>query len=225
VPEVYAGGKWQMYDPALQAYYYNLSGQPASVKELTENNRLILAPTKKIQLSESNNIPVHVLDSLRYGMGVCRYYLSSKDHFENSTYYQTFEVTRFEMQIPAGSELVLPVYEPLLMKQTDWFNNHRKNNYYLKLVLPAGTTGVINIPLVLVAVDGVATAHTSHGNKQVYHFTGRNKEPLQIIDTALSIAVDHKSTSLYYKLPEKFKDRVSLSISGSPQIVSSISQD
>jgi hypothetical protein len=212
VPEIFIHGKWQMYDAAFQTYYLNKDGIPASVEELTNNNNLILHPNKILKLKEHNNIPSDLIDTLRNGMSVCKHYLSSKDHFENKSYYQTFELKDFRLCIPTSSTIVLPVYKPKLMNQVDWSNNTRDNNYYLKLVLPKNTTGKICMPLILIEVEGNITFRTSNKKNADYKFPNKNREILEIIDTSLSIVSVNEPTNLYYKLPEKFKSLTPITV-------------
>ena len=213
VPEVYANGKWQMYDPAFQSYYLNREGLPAGVQELTAQNNLILHPIESLFIKESNNIPSHIMDSLRYGMNVCRHYLSSKNHFINQSYNHTFDVKDFFIQVPISSTIILPVYKPELMHQVDWFGNTLNNNYYLKLTLPANCTGTIRMPLVLIALEGNALLFSSQKNDTIKIFGNKNTSPLDIIDTALSIVSVQETTNLYYKLPKRFANPIDITIS------------
>lgn len=212
VPEIFIHGKWQMYDPAFQTYYLNKDGIPASVEELTNNNNLILRPNKIIKIKEYNNIPSNIIDTLRYGMSVCKHYLSSKGHFENKSYYQTFDVKDFKWRIPSSSTIVFPVYKPQLMNEVDWLNKTRDNNYYLKLVLPKNTTGKICLPLILIAVEGNCIFRSLSKKKYDYVFPNKNKKTLEIIDTAVSIVSVKETTNLYYKLPEKFKSLTPITV-------------
>lgn len=222
VPEVYVNGTWQMYDPSFQSYYLNKSGIPASVSELSHNNSLILNPYKTFTLKESNNIPSKIIDSLRYGMSVCRHFLSEKTHFENKTYYNTTEVPAFLIQLPPRCSISFPIYKPQIMQQVDWFDKSRDNHYYLKLIIPANSQGIIKLPLILVSVDGDIILRSSDNSKMQYSFSGKTSKPLEIIDTALSIVSACKTTVLYYKIPEKFSQKIHINISKissfSPQI-------
>lgn len=213
VPEVYVNGKWQMYDPSFQAYYLNKSGMPASVQELTANNQLILNPYKTITVSEKNNLDAKIVDSLRYGMSVCKHYLSDSGHIENKSYYKTSYVSDFLIEIPRRSSITLPVYNPTILTQKDWLFRNRNNHYYLKLNIPANTTGIIKIPLILVAVEGDIELQSFTNKNKTFKFVGKNTKPLEIIDTSLFVLKTNKTTHLYYKIPEEFNNPTPISIS------------
>ncbi|MDZ4667763.1 MAG: hypothetical protein SGJ00_07750 [bacterium] len=225
VPEVMANGKWQMYDPAFQAYYLNDKGIPANVTELTENNSLILTPIKTISLKESNNIQKRVIDSLRYSMSVCRHYLSPKPHFVNKSYYQTFQINDFAFQMPPHSTIILPISKPELLQELDWENKNRENGNYLKLILNSNSIGQLKIPLILVAVEGDVTFRTSLRNNLEYSFVEKNAIPLEIIDTLLTIVKVKTTASLYYKLPERFKQNTTIHVDNKAFDHISVSQE
>ncbi len=212
VPEVFSDGKWKMYDPAFQVYYTNKLGQPASVQELVADNSLILSPLNKISIKEHNNLSAGIMDSLRYSMGVCKHYLSDSSHFENTSYYQTNQVSEFKIQLPKGCRIVLPVYKPTILTQPDWLDKNRDNHYYLKLEVPANTNGTIKLPLILTCVEGDIQLKSSADNNRSYNFSRGTFNQLEIIDTALTITSTTQNSCLYYKLPERFKNQIPITV-------------
>lgn len=149
VPEVFANGRWEMYDPDLNVYYLTRSGQVAGVDELGADPSLITAPTEPIYEST---------DEFVYGSFIAGIYDNRTDgnnYVADFVFLATTPSGVSQVQLPARARLLLPGH---------WTDTPIgfDGDFYLPvkayrqaaLELPAGFTGTIGLPWVLVDVQG-----------------------------------------------------------------------
>lgn len=168
VPEVYADGKWQMYDPSFQAYYLNNKGEIASVEELVQNQEYILEPREKISAytfhySVSDSFK-SVYDSLKYSDFINKYYATTGNNKPNEWYENTFIYDRMKFCLPSGASLKVPVYADNIINFKDWFGNESEINYFIKVEFPANSNDNINLPLVFVQPKNMSAGSVNQKN-------------------------------------------------------------
>mgnify|MGYP001015480296 CR=1 FL=1 len=144
VAEVLVNGRWEMYDPTFQVYYYNRQNKVAGVEELADDPALITEPIQ----------PILDLNAPAYSQ-VVEIYGTKEDNETNSkitNWYLTYPDENLQFAIPPGGKLYFPaVFSPDLKNLNGnlvpLFSN-------MKLALPPGWTGEIDIPLVIQTIEG-----------------------------------------------------------------------
>lgn len=142
VPEVYASGRWQMYDPSLKVFYRNDKGEVASVTELAENPDYVL----RLPFSRASENPFSAA-------------------FANSEYiaslYQSTEnnaILEFGcVQLNSGGQnaFTLPPSATLEFPGAFLESKTLKLQYaQAKLSIPSSWTGLVESPLVLEQISG-----------------------------------------------------------------------
>ena len=97
VPEVFADGKWQMYDSTFRVYYLNVEGQVASVSELSADVSLITNPSNRISYSQD----------IAYSGYLSRLYSGKKSLVTSYPGSETHDMDG-HYSLPAGSSISLP---------------------------------------------------------------------------------------------------------------------
>jgi len=146
VPEVFAAGRWQMYDPDLGVYYINEQGQIAGVEELETAPQLITNPLQIVQR------PERVQDSAPYSAEVAGIYTSTADNTVWDYYMQLAPARNFSFSLPPGGAIAFGgrwAPPPL-----DLYGVPIGDAVNLELTLPAGWSGTVTLPLVLVGING-----------------------------------------------------------------------
>ena len=149
VPEVFADGKWQMFDAHLRIYYHTRDGRVASVSELARDSLLILAPIRPIQSPDGRSFNV-------YSQRMASIYRTTDDNYLCDECFPRGETAASDLvfSLPPGAALaiggrysdrVLKIYDG---RQTAWKYGQ------LKLTIPAGWSGRVDLPLVLIDVRG-----------------------------------------------------------------------
>jgi hypothetical protein len=143
VPEVYAAGRWEAYDPALPVYYVNRQGQVAGVQDLGADPSLITSPQEP-RVMASSTVP--------YGQAMADIYATTADNRLLPTSFFAWPHETAALSLPAGARVAYP--GQWAKPPADVSGNVPPSTAQLSLALPAGFTGVIDWPLVLWDVQG-----------------------------------------------------------------------
>jgi hypothetical protein len=143
VSEVRVNNRWEMYDTDLGIYCFNNDGQVSGVEELSENPSLVTNPVN----------PVKKKDHEGYKQKWADFY-STKDNVVSSFYNYQLPVKPFNLVLPARSRL-----DFFQKFETGKFNLrgdqvHKEHYLNLRMTIPAGYKGVIEMPLVLHSIKG-----------------------------------------------------------------------
>ncbi|MFT3913791.1 MAG: Ig-like domain-containing protein [Anaeromyxobacteraceae bacterium] len=143
VPEVHVSGRWEMYDPDLAVYYRTRDGAVAGVEDLEADPSLVTTPTAPLRQ-----------DPWVYGETVAAIYASASDNHVISGIFFEPPRPRPPLKLPAGAAITYPGVWTEAPKgyagvPTLYFAE-------LRLDLPDGFVGVIDLPFALRAVSGKA---------------------------------------------------------------------
>jgi hypothetical protein len=140
VPEVKVGERWAMLDPDLAVYYKTIGGSTASVAELASNPELITAPMDPVQPESAS----------AYWQEIADIYGSTSDNTVDDYDLEGPDRLSGQVELPAGARITYPG------KWSDGLIGAEASQIYpapayaqLKLDLPAGYSGVIQLPFVL----------------------------------------------------------------------------
>jgi hypothetical protein len=135
VAEALVNDRWEMWDPDLEVYYHNRDGLVAGVEELAIDPTLIRQPVD----------PILPGASWPYQQVVADIYSSRSDNFLYPPDPMADSPTTLE--IPPGGTFEFPdIYETPL----DAIETTRVPSYTnARLVVPAGFSGTVNIPLLI----------------------------------------------------------------------------
>ncbi len=135
VAEVLVNGRWEMWDPDLEVYYYNRDGLVAGVQELVNDPTLIGDPDN----------PILPAGAWPYQQTVADIYASAGDNF----LYPPASFTEFPvtLEIPAGGTFEFPdLYDaPLVTQYLSMVPSYTN----ARLVVPAGFSGTLSVPLII----------------------------------------------------------------------------
>jgi hypothetical protein len=148
VPEILAGGRWEMYDPDLGVYYLNRSGQVAGVQELADDPSLISSPVYM-------GMPMwpHPYSSV-----VADIYGSQYDNFLEPDWL--YDAAAYDsappVVMPPGSTLTYPGHWTSAPMQADGITPIAEYKQ-AALDLALGWTGTIQPPWALADIQGSGT--------------------------------------------------------------------
>jgi len=148
VPEILEAGRWQMFDPDLDVYYYTRAGDVAGVEELAADPSLITSPTAPIYGSAEN---------FAYSATVADIYdaLEDNNYIGDTVFLDPAPSGSSRITLPAGSRLLLPGHWTPAPTGYDGDTPYPVRAYrQAALELPAGWTGPIDLPWVLWDVQG-----------------------------------------------------------------------
>ncbi len=147
VAETYASGRWEMYDPDLQVYYYNRNGQVANVAELATSPELITNPIN----------PVYDITQTAYSQLVAGLYSSSSDNVIYACNSSAIVNYTPQVEIPAGGTLEFPAVFASPVRTIESSEAPSYTNARLNIL--AGWTGSITTPFVIhsIGYDGPQT--------------------------------------------------------------------
>lgn len=155
VPEVYDGLDWHMYDPDLGVYYYDRTGQVASVATLSADTDLILNPIQPVLPNDGTQEAYSTVISAIYGDG---------EHYDATwTFLYQGAALSPRITLPPGASFTYPgKFLPQVIgynvSGTTLIPNVSEYAAEAKLDLPSGWTGTLNqLPLVLWDVQGSGT--------------------------------------------------------------------
>lgn len=146
VPEVFVNNRWEMWDPTYHVFYPDSNGIPASVSGLSSSPELIKKPNDPFGLKKTLWMRM-----AGYSSNLTDLYSSSNDNVILKTFDAKYEKSaRLKFSIPADSKILFPVYSGLPLWSNYRGEINRLNDYAeLALYLNPGTTGTINLPLLL----------------------------------------------------------------------------
>ncbi len=148
VPEIFDNGRWQMFDPDLDVYYYTRTGNVAGVEELAADPNLITAPITPIYGSAEN---------FAYSETVADIYDASagNNYIGDAVFLAADPAGSSRVLLPAGARLLLPGHWTAAPTGFDGDTTRTVRAYrQAALELAAGWTGSIDLPWVLWDVQG-----------------------------------------------------------------------
>lgn len=151
VPEVFADGAWQMYDPAFLVYYTNRDGSVCSAEMLMDHPELITEPLKRMDFPVSTT--EILLEIIRYSDMISNLYATK----ENNKVYDPMvlsdpAVQDFMLTLPPGAAFEFPL---LSKREFVPLFSFMGNNYAnARLTVPQDWQGRIELPLVVCAIKG-----------------------------------------------------------------------
>lgn len=147
VPEVWLGDRWAMYDPDLAVFYRERSGSVASVDDLVRDPSLITSPVERLP----------ELDDWPYSSVVADTYASA---FDNDISFYLMEPTPLPLQstftLPRGGHLEI-VGAGVQLVPSVVEGERDVALAPVRLWIPPGYAGELELPLVLVDGHGDAT--------------------------------------------------------------------
>lgn len=155
VSEVFADGRWQMYDSSLGVFYLNRDGRVASVEELVSDPALITSPLKKLPVRKRQLFIHH---SRAYSSEVASLYARSSDNRSEHVLERGPLTEGLLLHLPPGSRAELPVR----LKDAVWIDGYHGNRWqppaFVRYTLPDDWEGVMHLPFLIVSVTGKGTA-------------------------------------------------------------------
>ena len=149
VPEVFIDGRWEMYDPDLEVYYYNTSGNVVGVEDLEQDSGLITNPINPV----NNN-------ALPYSSTVADIYATLNDN-QIAPWYYTNPVQDYllQFQVPPLGAFEFPgiFASPL----SNLYSNSTPKYTNARLIIPNGSPFDVEIPLVVHAIILATTSPAS----------------------------------------------------------------
>jgi Bacterial Ig domain len=201
VPEIFAGGRWQMFDPDLGVYYFNRAGSVASVAELEADPGLISSPVNPIFAPGE--------DRGAYGADVAAIYGSTANNFTDNPEVSDEPFQSSRVTLPAGARLIYPgiwTAAPIGYEVGDPTAHPVHQFRQARLDVPEGITGIIATPWVPWDVQGsgrvrilgdeysVGTA--AIGNRLVA--PGQSITSIEILDNPAGLAIIMMINPLWY---------------------------
>lgn len=154
VSEVFADGRWQLFDGDLEVYYIDDAGRVVGVEDLVRSPDLITKP--RLRLTDPSDADAQV----GYSHGVADIYTSEANNHVTEYPAAGFELpaTKLRFSVPPGGTLRLPrrlIPELRTSPRSDHVAVQRFSN--AQLIIPAGWRGPITTPLVVHRIDGAGT--------------------------------------------------------------------
>ena len=150
VPEVFAQGKWQMYDPTFGVYYLNNGNQVASVDELSAVPELIYNPRQTLP---PNLHRAFIVEARKYSKDVASLYASKENNQVSDFYSQLNEIEDFKIHLPKGASLEFPVQTPDSIF-VPYLLGRLHLQCFIKLSLPENWHGKVNFPFMVCQLIG-----------------------------------------------------------------------
>jgi len=169
VPEVLVNNHWEMYDPDMEVYYWNKTGQIAGLEELGEYRELITSPIHPLPVTHFS-APVVTSDDppipFAYTELVADIYSSGNRRIEPD-YYNQADVPQYAhpFTLPPKAYLEFPVPIKQGRKLLSCLGTEVPDYDLMRLVLPKGWSGSVKFPLVFLAIKGSGKISL---NKSVY---------------------------------------------------------
>ena len=142
VAEVNTGERWQMYDADLRVHFFNRDGQVAGVEELASDPHLITNP--KDPVSE---------DPYHYSGRMSFFYRTVEDNRICTGCANDAKERDLVFQIPAGGTIEWG-HDPIDKELPTVLLQSPEQLSLLKVTIPAGSYGTLDIPLALYDVRG-----------------------------------------------------------------------
>lgn len=152
VPEVFADGKWQMFDPSYDVYYYNEHREVAGFEELCANPSLVTGKFGRLKIDNFRNLAELNFKVLRYSEELQALYAKggkpvTEWHIPNVDDNMSFLV-------PAGGNIIFPVNSPSPVIISNWKGMKRQLVHYMRITIPKGWKGKFYCLLVITSVSG-----------------------------------------------------------------------
>jgi hypothetical protein len=175
VPEVFAQGKWQMYDPTFGVYYLNNERKVASVDELGAAPELIYEPH---QILPPNLHRAFIVEARKYSKDIASLYASKENNQVSDFYDQLNEITDFKIHLPKGASLEFPVQTPDSIF-VPYLLGRLHLQCFIKLSLPENWYGKINFPFMVCQLKGRGKARLQ-GKEYLIEESSLNSELKQM---------------------------------------------
>lgn len=152
VPEVFADGKWQMYDPSYEVFYFNEKGEVAGCEELYANPDLVTGKYGKLGIGNFKNLAELNFKVLRYSDEIKSLYktggkLVTEWHLPERSENMSF-------LIPAGGTVSFPVNSPNPVIINNWKGMKQQLVHYMRITIPKGWSGDFYCPLIISSISG-----------------------------------------------------------------------
>lgn len=204
VPEVYAEGAWQMYDPDLAVYYHRRDGAVASVEDLVGDPFLIRNPVDPIFHPGGND--------WAYSETVAEIYASTDDNRIADHVFLSQEGFRgSRVTLPAGARLIYPGrwtpppigYDAEVEYTIEAFRQAR-------MELPSGYAGSLSTPWVLWDVQGIGRVDVmgrqfAAGSKELKEFLqtpGASVTSVTVLENPSGLALVFMVNALWYQVDD-----------------------
>lgn len=154
VPELFADGRWQMFDPDLAVVYFNRDRLPAGVAELVADPELIRAPVDAVHDVHAYNLPYNAL--------VADIYATTQDNVVETWYDGPDQPLDGTVRLPAGASLTYPgVWHDAPVGYDSGATHAVANFRHAVLDLPASHRGPVALPWLLVSIQGTGRVRLS----------------------------------------------------------------
>jgi hypothetical protein len=147
VPEIKINGRWEIFDPDLSVYYFNVDSQIANVEDIESNPSLILSPINRILPANHTH---------EYSSLVADIYSSAADNFIGDGIFIANLPGRFQpLVLPPGSRFTYPGKWTSSVIGVDGVVPFDVP-YYLQseLLTPADWTGTVTLPHMIWEIHG-----------------------------------------------------------------------
>jgi len=150
VPEVFAQGKWQMYDPTFGVYYLNNKKEVADVEELAKTPELIFTPNYKLPINYNR---AFIVEARKYSEDIASLYSSAHDNAVNDSYSELKAISDFRIHLPAGASMEFPATTPDSLF-VPYLLGKLHLECFVKITLPQNFAGKINFPFMVCQIKG-----------------------------------------------------------------------
>jgi hypothetical protein len=142
VPEFLIGGRWEVWDPDMRAYYRNRSGAIASMDELSADPSLITDPVERLPAA----------DPIAYTQEQADKYSTTFDNRLYSPYLDPVEEQQARIVLPAGG--TIHVFGIWADAPISYLSTSVALKADMEIDVPAGWSGELISGFVPVAVEG-----------------------------------------------------------------------
>lgn len=147
VPEINVQGRWELYDPDFGVFYLNRAGRVASVQDVADDPSLVTAPEQ----------PILPLSHAAYAPRIAAIYESQDDNFIATFLSEPPAAPLGNVfTIPKGGYLELVGAATYAMPTIE--AGFSGNFAPVRLWFPPGYSGTVELPMILVNVEGDARA-------------------------------------------------------------------
>lgn len=168
IPEVYAEGRWQIFDPTYHCFYSDSSQQILGMDELSgDKNYFVIKP-----FYHPERIQTYWAKRMGYSKTSANEFIQNKKKVEPIKTVQNELIDK--TILPNQSRIIFPVFPRIKLHKTHHQDNSKTIAYAaLCLSLPKGFKGNIFLPLIFFGAHSLSAHITFEG--QNYYFT--KKQP------------------------------------------------
>jgi hypothetical protein len=172
VPEVFADGHWQMFDPSNGVYYLNGQGNIASVEDIVRNLELLTKPNEKM-ISKSTLSNQFLFESISYSTFLGNIYGTVEDNYVYpSNYLGDTSFLDFELNLPPNAIFEFPLFvSNAAIPKYHFLESNAAN---ARVRIPKNWNGKIKLPLVICEINGNGKV-ILNGKKFLADSTGLNE--------------------------------------------------